>query len=99
MARYEEKAAARLGQPDLASAADEERRPDLPLELGHPDRQRGLGHADMLGRLGEAAGVDDGEELADVRSLYHKFFLCLVAWDFNFQIGSALCRERVCQYV
>src|SRR3546814_15714623 len=36
IARAAEKQAARLGQPDLASAAGEERRPAPRIERGHP---------------------------------------------------------------
>src|SRR3546814_445400 len=86
IARDRKETPARLGQPDLAAITNEQRRANEFFEFGDPGRQRRLGYADAQRGLREAARVDHGEKLADVRALYHKFFLCQISPGFNFHM-------------
>ncbi len=52
----------RLGRLDAPSRAVEELRPEPLLERAHLQRHRRLGDAESLGRLGEAAALDDRAE-------------------------------------
>ena len=60
------------GQPRAAPLLDEQRAAELLLEPAdmHRDGRLGLVHA--LGRLGERAGVDDGEERAQLVGVEHR---------------------------
>jgi hypothetical protein len=62
---------ARLGEPDLATATDEQARTDLLLELADRHAERRLRHVQPLGRAAEIQFLGDGDEVAEVPKLRH----------------------------
>jgi hypothetical protein len=65
-----EKRAAGLGEADVACAADEERRPELPLQGTDRRRQARLGDVQALGRAGEVFFLGDGDEVLKVTQFH-----------------------------
>ena len=60
-----------IGEPRAASLLDEQGAAQLFLETADVHRDGGLGLVHSLGRLGERAGVDDGEKGAQLVGVEH----------------------------
>jgi len=68
-----EQGAPRVGEPHPRRFAQEQRSPDLGLQVADLDRQRWLRHVQALGGLADAAGFCHGDEVTQALEVHNPY--------------------------
>src|SRR3546814_4338729 len=88
-----QKAASAVGQVHAPARSLEQFRAKGRLQLGDADRQRRLRDIHPGGGLGEIAGLDHGQEIADLIAVHYRNYLWVCPITFN--LYHLIDRDRV----